>query len=295
MKPGTLSDRVLSNDAINFALTNRIPRATLTRFMGWFSQIENPIVRDASIAVWKLFANLDLSDARKQEFRSLHDCFIRELLPGARPIDARNNIVVSPCDAIVGTCGTIRGSAVVQAKGRPYLLHELLDDKERDAELDGGIYVTLRLTSSVYHRFHAPHAGHVRRVIYVPGEVWNVNPPTLRRVERVFCRNERAVIDLHLACGDRLTLVPVAAVLVASLRLHFIDVLLHLDYDGPREIACNADFAKGAEMGWFQHGSTILMFAPAGYRLAPGVREGERLCVGMPLMRLPADAHREGT
>jgi phosphatidylserine decarboxylase len=290
MKPGSLRDRFLGNDAINFALTNRIPRATLTRLMGRFSRIENPIVRDASIAVWKLFANLDLTDARKQEFRSLHDCFTRELKPGARPIDPRNDVIVSPCDAIVGACGTIRGSTVVQAKGRSYSLVELLSDAGRAAELEGGMYVTLRLTSSMYHRFHAPHDAHVNRVTYVPGDVWNVNPPTLQRVDRVFCRNERAVIELQLASGDRLTLVPVAAVLVASLRLHFIDVLLHLDYDGPRDIACNADIAKGDEMGWFQHGSTILVFAPAGFRLAHDVRKGVLLRVGMPLMHLPLEA-----
>jgi phosphatidylserine decarboxylase len=288
MKPQGTKDRASGREALNFLLTNCIPRASLTRFMGWFSQIENPIVRNASIAVWRRFADLDLSDARRQRFSSLHDCFTRELKPGARPVDPRMDIVVSPCDAIVGACGTICGSTVVQAKGRPYPLDELLEDATRAAELEGGSYVTLRLTSSMYHRFHAPHDVHVSCVTYVPGDVWNVNPPTLRRIDRVFCRNERAVIELRLAGGDRLTMVPVAAVLVASLRLHFIDVLLHLDYDGPRKIACAADFVKGDEMGWFQHGSTILVFAPAGFELAQGVDEGARLRVGMPLLqRLP--------
>ena len=69
---------------LNFLLTNRIPRAAITRFMGWFSKIENPLVRDASIACWRLFSDLDLSEAKKTEFRSLHDCFTRELRPGLR-------------------------------------------------------------------------------------------------------------------------------------------------------------------------------------------------------------------
>jgi phosphatidylserine decarboxylase len=284
-----LFDRMLQNDRINFALTNRIPRATLTRFMGWFSQIENPVIRDASIAVWKMFADLDLSDARKQSFRSLHDCFTRELKPGSRPVDRRQDVMVSPCDAIVGACGTIWHSTVVQAKGFAYSLDELFTGSSLAAELEGGTYVTLRLTSSMYHRFHAPHDCHVGRLTYVPGDVWNVNPPTLRRVERVFCRNERAIVELQLMqTGQRIVLVPVAAVLVASLRLNFIDVLLHLDYRGPREIACDADFAKGEEMGWFQHGSTILVFAPAGFRLDEGVREGTRICMGSPLVYLPS-------
>jgi phosphatidylserine decarboxylase len=101
----------------------------------------------------------------------------------------------------------------------------------------------------------------------------------------VFCRNERAIVELQLIeTRQRIVLVPVAAVLVASLRLNFIDVLLHLDYRGPHEIDCDADFAKGEEMGWFQHGSTILVFASAGFRLDEGVREGTGIRMGSPLM-----------
>jgi phosphatidylserine decarboxylase len=81
--------------------------------------------------------------------------------------------------------------------------------------------------------------------------------------------------------------VPVAAVLGASIRLHFLDVLLHLRYRGPNVISCDARFAKGQEMGWFQHGSTILVFAPRGFALHERVREGTRIHVGEPLMRLP--------
>ena len=73
--------RLFEQEDINFLLTNRIPRRLATQFMGWFSTIEQPLVRDASIGVWRLFADLDLSDAAKTEFRSLHDCFTRALRP----------------------------------------------------------------------------------------------------------------------------------------------------------------------------------------------------------------------
>jgi phosphatidylserine decarboxylase len=109
--------RVLAQEDINFLLTNRIPRRLATQFMGWFSRIEHPLVRDASIAVWRLFADLDLRDARRTQFKSLHDCFVRELKEDARPIDHRADVLVSPCDAIVGTCGAIAGTRVYQAKG----------------------------------------------------------------------------------------------------------------------------------------------------------------------------------
>jgi phosphatidylserine decarboxylase len=256
--------------------------------MGWFSKIEQPLVRDLSIRLWRLFSDLDLAEAKKTHFRSMHDCFIRELKDGARPVDGRPEILVSPCDAIVGTSGPIAGTELFQVKGFPYTLEELLCDPALVEAHRGGRYVTLRLTSSMYHRFHAPHDCRIDQVTYISGDTWNVNPIALRRVEKLFCKNERAVLRGTLSgSGHAVTLVPVAAVLVASIRLHFLDVLLSLRQRGPDVFACNAVFAKGQEMGWFQHGSTIILFAPDGLTLCSNVREGALIRVGEPLMRLP--------
>ena len=273
---------------LNFLLTNRIPRQLLTRFFGWFSQIEQPLVRDLSIGVWKRIADLNLEEAKKTHFRSLHDCFTRELKPGARSIAMDPAVLCSPSDGIVGACGRIDGVTVFQAKGFPYTLDDLLVDRELVSAYRDGQYVTLRLTSSMYHRFHAPHDCRVERVDYISGDTWNVNPIALKRVERLFCRNERAVIRCRLAAGGaQITLVPVAAVLVASIRLHFADVLLHLRYRGPNLIPCNAQLHKGQEMSWFQHGSTIIVFAPKGFSLCEGIRTGAVVRTGQPLLALP--------
>jgi phosphatidylserine decarboxylase len=295
MKLQALRDRVLQQEDLNFLLTNRIPRIALTRFMGWFSKIEQPLVRDLSIAAWKLFAELDLSDAKKKTFTSLHDCFTRELQPGARTVDTDPTVLCSPCDAIVGACGRVlgaddgQGGQVFQAKGFPYGLHDLFGRSVlADAlarQYRGGTYVTLRLTSSMYHRFHAPHACRVDHVSYLSGDTWNVNPIALRRVERLYCKNERALIRTRLTAGGQVvTLVPVAAVLVASIRLHFLNVLLHLKYRGPNEMPCDATFTKGQEMGWFEHGSTIIVFAPAGFSLCDGIVDGGQIRMGQRLM-----------
>ena len=279
--------RILQQEDLNFLLTNRIPRHALTRFMGWFSRIEQPLVRDLSIGLWRLFADLDLGEAKKTRFASMHDCFIRELKDGARNIDADPAVLTSPCDAIVGACGPIEGTRVVQAKGFPYSLEDLLGDGRTINLLRDGCYATLRITSSMYHRFHAPHDCRVERVTYFAGDTWNVNPIALKRVEKLFCKNERAAILTRLeACGAPLVLVPVAAVLVASIQLDFLEAPLHLHYGGPNIIACDAAFRKGAQMGWFQHGSTIIVFAPRGFALCQGVCEGMRICVGERLMRL---------
>ncbi len=280
---------LFQQEDINFLLTNRIPRQALTRFMGWFSKIEQPLVRDLSIAFWKSIANLDLQEAKKSTFTSLHDCFIRELKDGARPVDADPGVLTSPCDAIVGACGSIEGTRVFQAKGFPYTLEELIGDAATIDLVRDGCYATLRITSSMYHRFHAPYDCHVGGVTYFSGDTWNVNPIALARVEKLFCKNERAAIVTRLAAsGTPLVLVPVAAVLVASIRLRFLNVLLNLRYRGPNVIPCDAAFAKGAEMGWFEHGSTILVFAPRGVTLCEGVGAGMAIRAGERLMRLPA-------
>jgi phosphatidylserine decarboxylase len=279
---------ILQQEDLNFLLTNRIPRRLATRFMGWFSRIEQPLVRDLSIGVWRFFSGLDLSEAKKTQFRSMHDCFIRELKDGARPIDVDPAVLVSPCDAIVGASGAIAGTALLQIKGFPYTLQDLLSGAGLvDAHRDGR-YVTLRLTSSMYHRFHSPHDCRVEQLTYISGDTWNVNPIALKRIEKLFCKNERAVLRTRLAAGGHLvTLVPVAAVLVASIRLRFLDAPLDLSHRGPDVIACDARFAKGEEMGWFEHGSTIVLLAPDGFLLCENVREGSIIRMGEPLMRLP--------
>ncbi len=280
--------RIVQHEDINFLLTNRIPRRFVTRFLGWFSQIENPIVARSSIALWRLFADLDLSDARQPSFKSLHACFTRELKPGARLVDADPRVLTSPCDAIVGACGAVDGTQVLQAKGFPYALHDLLVDPALIEAYRDGQYATLRLTSSMYHRFHAPADGMVEHVTYISGDTWNVNPIALKRIASLFCKNERAVIRTRLSgTGHLVTLVPVAAILVASIRLHFLDVTMNMNYRGAAEIDCDAPFKKGDELGWFEHGSTIIVFAPPGFRLCDDIREGTPIRMGRPLMHLP--------
>jgi phosphatidylserine decarboxylase len=286
MNAKSLIGRLTQQEDINFLFSNRIPRRLVTRFMGWWSRIEHPWVCNGSIALWRLFSDLDLSEAKTTGFKSLQACFTRELKDGARPIDTRAALLVSPCDGLVGGCGPIVRGTMLQAKGSPYSLAELTADAELAEQYEGGCYATLRLTSSMYHRFHAPADCRVEQVNYISGDAWNVNPIALKRVARLFCKNERAVIRCRIASGAVLTLVPVAAILVASIRLRFLDVLLHLRYRGPNVIPCDAVLRRGEEMGWFEHGSTIIVLAPPGIGLAEGVVQGARIQMGRPLLRI---------
>ncbi|MFN7443713.1 MAG: phosphatidylserine decarboxylase, partial [Curvibacter sp.] len=142
-------------------------------------------------------------------------------------------------------------------------------------------------TSSMYHRFHAPCAGLVRHVSYISGDTWNVNPIALKRVRELFCRNERACIDFDGPPGMpnlQFALVPVAAILVASIRLHFLNVLLHLRWRGPNEMPCDHAVTKGEELGWFEHGSTIVVLAPKGMEIVGGLTTGAEVRAGQALL-----------
>ena len=279
--------KIAMQEDLNFLLTNRLPRRFATQLLGRFSKITQPLVRDASIALWQLFSDVDLSDAATTNYGSMHDCFTRALKPGARPFATDADILASPCDAIVGACGRVENDRLHQIKGMPYALPDLIGSAADDGTYRNGLYVTLRLTAGMYHRFHAPHDLTVEQVDYVSGDCWNVNPIALKRVERLFCRNERAIIRTRLAVdGSPLLLVPVAAILVASIRLTFLDTEKMLR-EGPRRATLATELKKGEEMGWFEHGSTIIVFAPPGFALAEGVAEGRRIRAGEPLMRLP--------
>ena len=175
---------------------------------------------------------------------------------------------------------------MLQIKGFPYSLSDLLGSPQMAERHRDGLYVTLRLTSSMYHRFHAPHDCTVQRVTYISGDTWNVNPIALRRIEKLFCKNERAVIEARLGNGDLLTIVPVAAILVACIRLHCLKAPLNLAYRGPNVMPCSADYRKGDEMGWFEHGSTIVLLAPASWSFVESVETGSVIRMGQPLFRM---------
>jgi len=285
----TLIHRLARHDGLNFHLTNRIPRRLATRFMGWFSRIEHPLVAGPSIRALQFFAgDLRLHEARDTRFRSLRDCFVRELRPGARPIDRTPGVLVSPCDGIVVAQGAIRDTTLIQAKGQAYTLEELLVDHALVDRHRHGSFVTMRLTPAMYHRFHAPCDALVEDVRFIPGDTWNVNPATLARVSRVYCRNTRAVLPLHVAGSNAaLTLVPVGAILVSSIHLAFLP-------DRAARggvIPCRASLAKGDEMGHFEHGSTIVALAAPGLVLGTHVTPGALMRVGQPLWYDPG-AHR---
>lgn len=274
---------------VAFSALRLLPRNLISRAAGRFAAARLPraLVR-AEIGLFARAVGVDLAEVRDplDSFPSLQEFFTRALRDGARTIDPARDALVSPCDGAYGQSGIVRDGQLLQLKGRPYGLRELLGSAEDAAVFEGGAYATLYLSPRDYHRFHAPCAARVERVSYRPGTLWPVNRIGLEGVEGLFAQNERICAYMRADVGDAvLCLVAVGATMVGKVRLTF-DAL---ETNRPGARAENRRYpdgvplAKGEEWGRFEFGSTIvLLAAPGGIRLdareagAP-VRLGERI------------------
>jgi phosphatidylserine decarboxylase len=288
--------RLSWRDELLFLLTNRVPRNSLSRAMGWLSRIESPLLARGALAVWRLFdGDFRLEEAREPSFRSIHDIFTRRLKDGARPIEEQPGILISPCDAIIGEHGKVVAGRAFQAKGYPYDLSELLPDSRLAEKYRDGTFVTLRLKSSMYHRFHAPTDCRIEDVYYITGDRWNVHPPALKKIEKLYCKNERAVVECRSESAESdVCLVAVAAILVSSIRLHCLDASKTGAQVGCQHHRVQTTASRGDELGYFEHGSTIVLFAPSGWELRAGLQGGDRVLMGQGLLEreIPRDTRK---
>jgi len=238
---------------------------------------------------------VDMSIAEESDALSHPDFntfFTRALHRSARPIDPDPSAIVSPVDGMVSEAGVIDGDRLLQAKGVYYSLTSLLGgSEERAIPFRGGHFATLYLSPRDYHRIHMPLRGELEEMIYVPGDLFSVNPRTARTVPRLFARNERVITIFQTACGP-MALVLVGAMFVANIETVWAGVVAPR---GPREILTwsyrhrHADapaivLEKGEEMGRFNMGSTvILLFGPGAVdwtnalRAAHPVKMGQRI------------------
>ena len=265
-----------------------LPRNWLSRAAGRFAALRLPraLVR-AEIAMFARAVGADLSEVREPltSFESLQAFFTRALRDGARPIDPAADSLVAPCDGAWGESGAIASGQLLQVKGRPYSLADLLASRDEAAELEGGSFATFYLAPRDYHRFHSPCDVTVERARYVPGTLWPVNSIGLNGIDSLFAQNERIAARMRARRGFPLYLVAVGATMVGKIRLRFDS--LETNVPGARaQLRTYPDgvpLAKGQEWGHFEFGSTLVLAAPRGaLRLdarPPGarVRMGERI------------------
>jgi phosphatidylserine decarboxylase len=209
--------------------------------------------------------------ARAEDYASFNEFFTRALKPGVRPIDGSNNSIVAPSDGMLMEFGALDHDSMLQAKGMTYSLTALLgEDSPEAATFVDGSYATIYLAPRDYHRVHTPVAGRLLRARYIPGDRYSVNGATARAIPNLFCRNERVVCWLEADFGR------VAVVLVGALNVSSISITGRGEIpSGPTHIwqpPGHLWLAKGAELGRFNLGSTVVTLFPRG-----AIRWDERL------------------
>ena len=263
----------------------------LTALVHWLMRVETPWVKNSLIRIIGRLAGIDFSEAADPDpdaYRHFNAFFTRELKAGARPLDPDPGSLLSPCDGRISEWGAIEDSRIYQAKGHDYTLQQLLADDPACEALRHGTFWTIYLSPRDYHRVHMPLAGELKRMSYVPGKLYSVAPYTVRQVPALFARNERVVSLFDTEHGP-FALVLVGAMLVASMDAVWAGtitptknrVITRTDYE-PGSVSLD----RGAEMGRFNMGSTVVMALPPG-AVPPGqdalpgagdpVRMGQRL------------------
>ena len=243
-----------------------VPKRALTAFAGWVASPERGWVTTEIIRrfVRKYGVNMDEAlDSNIASYASFNDFFTRALKPGARTLATSD--LISPVDGAIGQFGPISGDQIFQAKGHRYSTAALVGgDAALAAQFNNGSFATLYLSPKDYHRIHMPCDGRLTQMIYVPGDLFSVNPTTARGVPGLFARNERVVCVFESAHGP-FVLVLVGATIVGSMatvwhglvsppRLQDVRTWNYAD----RKV----ELKRGDEMGRFLLGSTVVLLFP---------------------------------
>ncbi|HTV76679.1 MAG TPA: archaetidylserine decarboxylase [Steroidobacteraceae bacterium] len=288
MRPGSPASRGF------ILLQHLLPQHTLSRVIHALARVR-----------WRAFKNLlirgfvagfrpDMSDARQPDplaYESFNAFFTRELAQGTRPLPPDPRVIVSPVDGFISQVGYLTGETIVQAKGRSFSLGALLaGDAAEITDFAGGAFATLYLAPFNYHRIHMPWAGRLHRARHVPGRLFSVNAVTAAAVDGLFARNERVVCIFEDDDRQRFAMALVGALFVGS-----ISTIWHGEVTPPtrrqvRELPAPAPVAgldRGALLGWFNMGSTVVLLFPKDrVRWQADLRPGLTVRVGQPLGRL---------
>ena len=278
-------------------LQRRLPQHLLSRLIGAIARAR--WARRPLIALFMRAYRPDLRDAAEPDphgYPSFNAFFTRALRAGARPPADSERAIASPVDGTISALGSIRAGRLLQAKGHDYSLAALLaGDGTLSAQLRDGYFMTIYLAPFNYHRVHMALGGRLRDARYVPGRLFSVNDTTARLVSNLFARNERVVLEFDGACG-RYALVMVGALFVGSMSTVWHGDIAPRGGRGPRPLPRPgpeqaAELPRGAELGRFNMGSTVILLLPAaagGWET--GLSGSSTLRVGQRIGTLPSAA-----
>jgi phosphatidylserine decarboxylase len=243
-----------------------VPHHLLSRLVGRVANSTKPWIKNTFITRFAKRYGVDMREAVQEDptaYPTFNAFFTRALKDGVRPINVRADAIVSPADGLVSAAGNITEDCVIQAKGKSFSLTALLGGSEDTARpFRNGAFATVYLSPKDYHRVHMPCAGTLRKMIYVPGKLFSVNQATSENIDNLFARNERVVCMFDTAAGP-LAMVLVGAMIVAGIETVWAGqvapsgkVLLEVGYDNENP---PLRYEKGAEMGRFKLGSTVIL------------------------------------
>ncbi|OOE39702.1 phosphatidylserine decarboxylase [Salinivibrio kushneri] len=282
-------------DDLKVGLQYLTPKHALTRLMGKLASLKGGWLTTAVIKWFIKQYHVDMSEAKVSDpsyYRTFNDFFVRELKPALRPIDGDETTLIFPADACVSQAGAIEQGRLIQAKGHSFSLTELIGgDDSLAAKFDQGEFATLYLSPRDYHRVHMPCDGVLREMIYIPGDLFSVNPLTAENVPNLFARNERVVCVFDTAFGPMAQIL-VGATIVGSIETTWAGTVTpptggsirRWQYPTDGEQAMH--FSQGEEMGRFKLGSTVINLFPKG-----AVRFDDAVIPGEPTQLGQAYAH----
>ena len=267
-----------------------LPQLAITRTAGWLAERRWGVLTHAVIKTFVACYQINMAEAQKSraaDYASFNEFFIRPLKDGARPINAEPQTLVLPADGRVSEAGVIEAGRLIQAKGHDFTALELLaGDEALAAEFSDGLFLTTYLSPRDYHRVHMPCAATLRRMVYVPGELYSVNPFLARHIPNLFARNERLICVFDTAFGSMVQIL-VGATVTASISTTWAGIInpprpqTVLQWLYPAEGADTVKLEKGQEMGAFRLGSTVInLFPHNSIRLADTLRPGAQTRMG---------------
>lgn len=267
-----------------------IPQLQLTRLAGWLAERQWGVVTHLFIKLFAKKYQVNLAEAAKTEaadYLSFNEFFIRPLKENARPINQDPNVLCLPADGKVSEAGSIEQNRLLQAKGHSFTLETLLaNDLDLAAKFQDGQFITTYLSPRDYHRVHMPCDGTLRKMIYVPGDLFSVNPFLAEHVPNLFARNERVICEFETEFGPMVQIL-VGATITASMSTVWAGIINPprskevISYEYLTEGATAVSLKKGAEMGAFRLGSTVInLFPKNSVVLEPHLKAGEPTQMG---------------
>lgn len=242
-----------------------LPHHALSALMSRLTHCQNRLWKNGFIRLIIRLYGVDMQEAKfnnLDHYASFNQFFTRELKDGVRPIAAAADAVACPADGAISQLGAITAGRIFQAKGHQYSVQELLGgDSECARQFEEGAFATIYLSPKDYHRLHMPLAGRLTEMRHVPGRLFSVNAATVGAVPNLFARNERVVCSFDTAAGP-MALILVGAIFVSSVETVWHGVVTPPTIAAPRVWQYGDDapcLEKGAEMGRFNMGSTIIV------------------------------------